>query len=117
MSQVYKAPGVRMIWSLNPVLNQKIDIGIKKSLIKAGFIWEKEAKEITRNEGHIKTGRYVKSIGKVKLEGIKEFIKDDQLRIGSKVFYSVHLEARYAIFLRAIDSAKEKFLNVFKDIL
>jgi hypothetical protein len=93
----------------------------KKAVQAAGMVWADQAKEITRNEGHIDTGLYVNSIGyksgspTTEADVMNEIVDQHGktvLRIGSNVAYASHLEKRFNIMADALDQSKDRMNKV-----
>lgn len=90
----------------------------KNAVHAAGMVWADEAKQITRDEGHIDTGLYVNSIGHATgspnspLYQLEEGQNEAKLTIGADVRYAESLEKRYAIFARGLDVAESRMRTV-----
>ncbi len=103
---------------------QKLQKARRAVVESAGMIWADEAKDITTQDDHIKTGLYVNSIGYVtnfhgkeggrtatEADVINEIAEDGSkttLTIGSGVAYASSLEKRYNIMARALDASKPR---------
>jgi hypothetical protein len=93
----------------------------KNAVTAAGMVWADEAKLITRNEGHIKTGLYVNSIGyKTGSPATDDDVIYDLsqngsktiLKTGSNVAYAGRLEKLYNILARALDTSENRMKKV-----
>lgn len=111
---------------------EKLQLARRRAVEAAGMAWADTAKEITRDDNHIDTSLYINSIGHVTdipptnksgkpgrnaMEGdvIYELNEGEDrtiLVIGSAVSYATHLEKKYNIFGRALDTAKGRMESV-----
>lgn len=103
---------------------RKLEQAREKAVEAAGIVWADEAKDITRHDNHIDTGLYVNSIGyssgsPASQSDVIHQLQSDRnetvLAIGSNVAYSSHLEKRYNIMARALDSSEKRMQTVAKD--
>lgn len=91
----------------------------KENAVEAcGMVWADRAKQITTTEDHIDTGLYVNSIGystgspSNPLYDMEKGRNETVLKIGADVEYAIHLEKRYSIFARALDSSESRMKSV-----
>ncbi|NMF00237.1 hypothetical protein [Aneurinibacillus aneurinilyticus] len=105
---------------------EKLQLARRRAVEAAGMVWADTAKEITRDDNHIDTSLYINSIGHVTdippthksgkpgrnaTEGdvIYELNEGEDrtvLAIGSAVSYASHLEKKYNIMARALDTGQ-----------
>ena len=109
------------VW-INPYAKPIFENAMKETLKVTGRIFANEAYNLTSDEGHVVTGRYRVSIGNEHSEdGIFNFVKDNELDVGTNVFYAVKLENWYSILARATDKlpakAKDLVAGTFAEML
>lgn len=105
---------------------EKLQLARKRAVDAAGIVWADTAKEITRDDNHIDTSLYINSIGHLTdipptnksgkpgrkateadvTYEIEESTDKTILTIGSAVSYAAHLEKKYNIMARALDTGQ-----------
>lgn len=98
------------IMEMNHKFKPALQGAVKESLKETGMIFRDVVKQMTIDENHVVTGRYLRSIGNMtSLDGIFRFTPDGKaLDVGTNVFYSTILEGRYSMLARGIDMAAPK---------
>lgn len=107
---------------------EKLKLARRRAVEAAGMVWADEAKQITRDDDHILTSLYINSIGYVTSvpgkepgrqagEGdvIHELMEETDrtiLKTGSAVAYAGHLEKKYNIMARALDTSQDRMQKV-----
>ncbi len=98
------------IMQMNPLFKNALTGATKEVLKQSGIIFRDTVKQLTTDEDHVVTGRYRSSVGNMaSSDGVFQFSTDGmELDVGTNVPYSELLEARYNIFMRALDIASPK---------
>lgn len=97
---------------------QKLTQAREKAVEAAGMVWADGAKGITRAEDHIDTSLYINSIGystgtpSKPINEMSSSRNKTVLKIGADVAYAGHLEKRYAIMARALDTSESRMRRV-----